>query len=266
MEASLPNGMLYFFEDGAVPDSLLATCDTAIVDTSAISNRQFSVAVEYGAAMLKPGGILFIIAEQNKHHDYVVEVEDRGLDIKDSLLVIQNEPLMVTIAMKPYDKTFFNNALKHGVAGFWIDGNRVGNKKSGWNGLTAKGNSWNKENCGLRKTGVPTSTIGKFVSNLAFVDSVADGDMREYFHVLPTADKKTLLEYLCRLSKTPSGGMVVDLATTDKHVYLAAINSCRDFIGISMNDASLDKIAKDILSLTGSSKERIYPAPRCGHF
>lgn len=77
------------------------------------------------------------------------------------------------LAMKPLAGTFAANAIEHGVAGVNVEGCRVGNAPSGWNGKAAGGNTWNKGNCGLRKDGAPTQSSGRWPANLVLDEEAA---------------------------------------------------------------------------------------------
>ncbi len=51
----------------------------------------------------------------------------------------------------------------------------------------------------------------------------------------PTVKPVSLIRYLCRLSKTPSGGNVLDLFMGSGTTGLAALQEERDFIGIEID-------------------------------
>jgi hypothetical protein len=226
-----------FCKHWTLPNELLACADTVIIEDN-LSGNMFTI-MEMAISALKSGGMLFIVCISSNYHKYAYEIENRGLDIRDCIFMLDtnnNEnSRLVAVAGKPYDKTFYNNAIKHGVAGFWINGSRIGDKASGWNGLTATGNTWNKNNCGLRKTGKPSQTIGKYPSNIVFARGI-DDFMGEYFDVLPNKNSSNLFEFLCRLSKTPNGGNVVSIPGNDV-IMAAAIASGREYVGIiSVNE------------------------------
>ena len=72
----------------------------------------------------------------------------------------------ITLARKPLAGTVASNVLEHGTGAINVDGCRVGDEPSGWNGHAAGGNTWNEGNCGLRKDGPPTESRGRWPANL----------------------------------------------------------------------------------------------------
>jgi len=60
----------------------------------------------------------------------------------------------------------------------------------------------------------------------------------------PTQKPLALMEYLCKLTKTPTGGVVLDPFMGSGTTGMACVNTGRDFIGIEM-DKGYFKIAKD---------------------
>ena len=70
----------------------------------------------------------------------------------------------ICLARKPLEGTVADNVLKWGVGGLNIDGCRIGNEKSGWNGLTSAND--NRSSYGMRGTGNPTNSFGRFPANL----------------------------------------------------------------------------------------------------
>lgn len=72
----------------------------------------------------------------------------------------------VVVGRKPLKGTVAANVLAYGVGGLNIDGTRIGTETSGWNGLTSdrSGSDW--DSSGLKKTGKPTSSQGRWPSNV----------------------------------------------------------------------------------------------------
>jgi len=215
------------------------------------------------------------------------------------------EPIIV--AKKPLDDTNVNNALKWGVAGFNIDGGRVGeqerypantilgcycdsdthnndcpvrimDEQSGYkkgsgisydytdekeydvdgfiknikpNSPSNRGDSGGasrffytakaskaERNAGLENL-VAKQKIYNGKSNNSSKD-IKDVEARfttqpqQNFH--PTVKPLKLMEYLCTLTKTPTGGIVLDPFTGSGTTLLAARNVGRDFIGIELNE------------------------------
>ena len=73
----------------------------------------------------------------------------------------------ITVAMKPFKGTFAENALKWGVAGYNIDGGRIGNKKimcgNAYSGNNDKRYNWNN---GTKKEWIGNISQGRFPSNI----------------------------------------------------------------------------------------------------
>lgn len=129
------------------------------------------------------------------------------------------EPIIV--AMKPTDGTFVNNALKHGVAGFNIDGSRI------------------------------PSEGGRFPANVILDEEAGTllGEQSRFFYCAkaskkdrgegnnhPTVKPTALMEYLCRLTSTPTGGVVLDPFMGSGTTGLACKATGREFIGIELNE------------------------------
>jgi len=72
----------------------------------------------------------------------------------------------ITVARKPLTGTVAENVLQHGTGALNVDGCRVGTEIVGWSGGAAGGNTWNAENCGLRKPGDARPVSGRWPANL----------------------------------------------------------------------------------------------------
>jgi len=121
--------------------------------------------------VLKPGAPLLAFGGTRVWHRLAVNIEDAGFEIRDTFMWVSGqgfpkgldlskgiskagepeeisdrwvgyktaikpsfEPIVV--AQKPLDGTFVNNALEHGVAGYNIDGSRIGTSKRAPGGLS----------------------------------------------------------------------------------------------------------------------------------
>lgn len=129
------------------------------------------------------------------------------------------EPIIV--AMKPTDGTFVNNALKHGVAGFNIDGSRIPSE-----GGRFPANVILDEEAG-------TLLGGK--SRFFYCAKASKKDRGEGNNH-PTVKPTALMEYLCRLTSTPTGGVVLDPFMGSGTTGLACKATGREFIGIELNE------------------------------
>lgn len=208
------------------------------------------------------------------------------------------EPII--LAMKPRDGTFVNNALRHGVAGLWIDGGRIGtNKDVPASPSRTPGNSL----CGsvdgsLRNEtgneGGHNPNLGRWPANIILDEEAAEmldeqtgvltsgsreagfytsagancygeyagcdrpevignnGGASRFFYCAkaskserttngnvenkhPTVKPISLMQYLCRLTKTPTGGTILDPFTGSGTTLLAARLEGRKSIGIEKN-------------------------------
>lgn len=73
--------------------------------------------------------------------------------------------------------------------------------------------------------------------------SISEGRKTAYRNIHPTVKPLKLMEYLCTLTKTPTGGLVLDPYMGSGTTGIACKNTGRDFIGIEM-DEEYFKIAK----------------------
>ena len=162
------------------------------------------------------------------------------------------EPIIV--AMKPLDGTFAENAQKYGVAGLNIEGGRIGTEDN----LAREQPNFNAPNgaiynmkTGTGRNGVTSIPSGRFPANLildeeagAMLDGQSEGSSRFFYCAKasksdrgegnnhPTVKPRKLMEYLCKLTKTPTGGVVLDPFAGSGSTGLGAIDAGRDFIGI----------------------------------
>lgn len=75
--------------------------------------------------IVKPGGYNIVISD-NKFYRIVSSLEDCGWEIRDTIQVINsNSSSMVSLAMKPLEGTYVQNANKWNIAGLNIDASRI---------------------------------------------------------------------------------------------------------------------------------------------
>ena len=130
------------------------------------------------------------------------------------------EPILV--AVKPNDGTYANNALKHGVSGLNIEGARIGEGES----KRFPANILLDEEAG-EMLGEPS----RF-----FYCAKASKKERGEGNGHPTVKPLKLMEYLCTLTKTPTGGVVLDPFAGSFTTGVACVNTGRDFIGIEREE------------------------------
>ena len=123
----------------------------------------------------------------------------------------------VIVANKHIVGNYEDNALEYGVAGYWIDGARIGD-----------------ESFGIKRT-----SNGRWPTNV-----IHDGIISEdkYFYCAkpsikeregishPTQKPEALIEYFCRLTRTPSGGIVFDPYAGSFTTAVSAIRTNRKYI------------------------------------
>lgn len=143
----------------------------------------------------------------------------------------------ICVAMKPLDGTFVDNALKHQLAGFNINASRV-----------------------PRET--KPDTVGRWPANLIHdgsdevLERFPQGKSRFFYAAKPskkerdsglpdgiankhpTVKPQKLMEYLCTLTMTPMGGVVLDPFMGSGSTGIACLNTGRDFIGIELEEES----------------------------
>lgn len=162
------------------------------------------------------------------------------------------EPILCCI--KPNDGTYVDNALKHGVSGLNIEGARIPTK-----GEEITINTWDK---GAQPFGggagkpytTRKETKGRYPANLILnedagrlLDSQTGKPASRFFYCAKankrergkgntheTVKPLKLMEYLCTLTKTPTGGIVLDPFAGSGTTGLACQNTGRDFILIEL--------------------------------
>ena len=187
------------------------------------------------------------------------------------------EPIIV--AMKPNDGTYANNALEWEVSGLYIDGCRIStddllnggayigkhscskrsslhgdNRSAKGAGMFAEGKSTNKEY---------EQPLGRYPANIIFDEEAGEildeqngidvnGVSRFFYcakvskkergegNIHPTVKPLKLMEYLCTMTKTPTGGKVLDPFMGSGTTGIACKNTGRDFIGIELDKTYYD--------------------------
>jgi hypothetical protein len=181
------------------------------------------------------------------------------------------EPII--LAMKPLDGTFAANAQRHGVAGLNIDGCRIPTDDNLNGGAYAKnptdrsqlwggdaGNSWKRGAAGDFQ-----QPEGRFPANVILDEEAGQqldeqsggGGASRFFYCAkaaksekgdfnnhPTVKPLKLMEYLCRLTATAAGGVILDPFMGSGTTGVAAANVGRDFIGVEIEQASYEIAAR----------------------
>jgi len=183
------------------------------------------------------------------------------------------EPIIM--AMKPCDGTFAANALKHGVAGMWIDGARIGteeaerktidNRSGGrsapveWQGPKYSrpvGELWKSHPSGRWPPNVVLDEAAG-----AMVDHNDSGGASRFFYCAkaspeereagldaqrqrgnthPTVKPLDLMTWLATLTRTPTGGTVLDPFMGSGTTGAACLRTGRRFVGIEIDKTYFD--------------------------
>ena len=75
----------------------------------------------------------------------------------------------------------------------------------------------------------------------------------------PTVKPLALLEYLCNLTRTPTGGIVLDPYAGSGTTGCACVNTDRDFIGIELEEDYVEIAKKRIEYYENKRKEKLFP-------
>lgn len=152
----------------------------------------------------------------------------------------------IVLAMKPLEGTYVANALEHGVAGLNIDGCRI-SFAEGENNPSAERES---------------ESLGRWPANV-ILDEVAgelldqQTDASRFYYCAkarkkekgsdnkhPTVKPLALMEYLVRLTMTPTVGVVLDPFAGSGTTLVACKNVGRPFIGIEQSEEYIPIIKK----------------------
>jgi site-specific DNA-methyltransferase (adenine-specific) len=177
------------------------------------------------------------------------------------------EPIIV--AVKPLDGTFAQNARRWGVAGFHVDGCRIPAPNSTRGRFPANvlldaeaarlldkqsGILKSGRPCGVRRAG--RNVFGTYKTGTAVTGFGDCGGASRFFYCAkasraergsendhPTVKPLRLLEYLCRLTKSPRGGIVLDPFLGSGTTAVACLKTGRPCVGIE-KDPHYFRIAK----------------------
>jgi len=173
----------------------------------------------------------------------------------------------IILSMKSLDGNFAENALKHGVAGLNIDGARI--KTSGQDKIRHE-KEWDRDqsqiqgkNCFDERKAIPLQEYkkeGRWPSNVIFDEESAQllKSHKRFFYCAkvspsergdskhPTMKPISILIWLCNLTRTPTGGIVLDPFMGSGSTGIACLRNNRDFIGIELEKEYFDIAQKRI--------------------
>jgi site-specific DNA-methyltransferase (adenine-specific) len=220
--------------------------------------------------VLKPGGFFFSFSSPRLLHRMACAVEDAGFHIRDTFLWLytQNQPKAmgvthfiermplsedtkqslkerlsgwktpqvkscyepIIVAQKPYEGTFLENMLQHGV-GLFNTEVRIGQNMFPANVLLVEGIE---------------ETLDKY-----FLVPKPSVDERGAFNQHPSVKPLALCEYLIQLT-VPEGAVVLDPFLGSGTTALAARNLMRRYIGVEINPEYVDIACKRVQNRTPS--------------
>ena len=206
------------------------------------------------------------------------------------------EPIIM--AIKPNDGSYAENALKHGVSGLNIDECRIkidlNNKNERRRDLepyiTDKREHIQRGHIfAIGKISKMHESInitfdkGRFPANIMFdeaaaavLDEQTNDNSSRFFYVAkasqserntvcestknhhPTVKPLQLMIYLCKLTSTPTGGIVLDPFAGSGTTGVACINTNRQYILIEKEKEYIDIIHKRLSNLTGEPMPDVY--------
>ena len=172
------------------------------------------------------------------------------------------EPIIV--AQKPLDGTYVENALRHGVAGLNVEGGRIGTT-GGFTNHTRKRSGPAKEGWNLESAGTQKDNGGRWPSNIAIDEEVAEqlGEQSRFFYCAKasrsdrgegnehvTVKPTKLMEWLCTLTATPTGGTVLDPFMGSGSTLVAASKVGRKAVGIEIEEQFCEMAVNRIIALS----------------
>jgi len=192
------------------------------------------------------------------------------------------EPIIV--AQKPIDGNYVENALNWGVAGYNIKGASIPidkDKDASQLRTMNRGSKGDQEGWGMNKNGADNPQVikeeGRYPTNLIFDKEAADildrifevngGPSRFFYCTKPSKREKgeynnhptvkpiSLMEYLCLLTRTPTGGKVLDPFCGSGTTGLACFLTGRDFVGIDIGEDNIELCKRRLQEL----KEKTTP-------
>jgi len=170
------------------------------------------------------------------------------------------EPIVV--AMKPLEGTYVQNAKTYGVSGLNIDGSRTPttDKLTGGVGQLLSHIRDGKNGPGKENNGYQAKVQGRWPTNLihdgsdevltSFPSFHSGNSPSRFFYCVkankndrngskhPTIKPLDLMDYLCRITSTPTGGVVLDPFMGTCTTGISALRNNRSFIGIEINEES----------------------------
>lgn len=219
----------------------------------------------------KPGCIALVFGSPKTGHRLACGLEDAGWEIRDTIMWCYAsgfpkshnfcgrgtalkpcyEPIVV--AQKPIQKTYKHNLATYGVAGLDIDACRISydSENDRTDNLYRPAADRETQDSGdmpsRRQWGEWFGGKGRWPANVILHEGTvcAEPMQRILYRVKPDKEERCgsehptvkpldLMRYLCRLTKTPTGGIVLDPFAGSGATLEAAVIEGREFIGIEL--------------------------------
>jgi site-specific DNA-methyltransferase (adenine-specific) len=151
------------------------------------------------------------------------------------------EPILV--CSKSIEGNYDDNAINNGVVGFWIDGVRIKNNKNIHYGI--KRTSTGRWPSNVIMDSISKSILEKQRKNASRFFYCPKAKKEEY-NIHDTVKPLDLIVYLCNLTRTPTGGVVLDPYSGSGTTAVACIETDRNYIIIEKEKKYYDVGVKRI--------------------
>lgn len=220
----------------------------------------------------KPGAMLLAFGGTRTFHRLVCAIEDTGWEIRDCLMWLYSNGMPkgvnlkvrsfvgysstlkpawepIVLAMKPFVGSFARNAEEHGVSGLNIDACRVPGEpwkvKRNMTGL-AERKFFNRGQA--KRLDKKPHAGGRWPTNVILSEPNLVGVASRFFYCAkpskaeqgdnthPTVKPLALMEYLVKLTASPTGGLVLDPFLGSGTTVVACRKQDRRFVGIEESE------------------------------
>ena len=179
--------------------------------------------------------------ENNKDKIYITKPnsEDaekwngRGTSLKPSW-----EPIIV--CNKPIEGNYDDNALKHGVSGYWIDGARIKTENVSFGIQRTESGRWPANIIFDEEAAKILDEENKTKPSRFFYCAKASRQEKGEYNTHETVKPLTLVKYLARLTKTPNKDIVLDPFSGSGTMGIACSEEKRDCVLIENDRESFD--------------------------
>ena len=235
------------------------------IDKAAGAERE-RVAVGDGHFSTSIGGSGYGKAGWAKQVDTPITEAAKEWDGYGTALKPAYEPIIV--AMKPLEGTYAENALKHGVAGLWIDGGRLEGAAESF--IDSRDDKVQQNAYGKYGTSDYDGSKCRWPANVILDETAAAmlPEASRFFYTAkaskaergrqnkhPTVKPIDLMQYLCKLTRMPKKGIVLDPFCGSGTTCIAAKIVGRSYVGIELDKASVLTVKERIKRQKAWEKE-----------